>query len=198
MTEFSKSNRAVFLDRDGVLIRDVDLLTEPSDVQTLPGVAGALRRLKAAGFRLIVVTNQTVVARGLATEAQVDAINALIAEKLSAEGAPPFDRFYVCPHHPSATLSQYQIDCQCRKPRPGMLLRGAGEFDLDLRASFLVGDRITDIVAGAKAGCRTVLVQSGQHRAAPIQTSDPLDLSIKPDWTCADLAAAADWILEQK
>lgn len=192
------SNRAVFLDRDGVLIRDVDLLTAPSDVHTLPGVANALKRLAAAGFRLIVVTNQTVVARGLATEAQVDQINAIISQRLASEGAPPLDRFYVCPHHPGATLAAYKIDCQCRKPRPGMLLRGAQDFNVNLSASFLVGDRITDIIAGAKAGCRTVLVRSGRHQAAPIVTSEPLDASIQPDRVCADLATAADWILDSK
>jgi len=192
------NNRAVFLDRDGVLIRDVDLLTEPSQIQTLAKVPDALQRLAAGGFRLIVVTNQTVVARGLATEAQVDQINATIAQSLVAQGAPPIDRFYVCPHHPNATLPAYQSDCQCRKPRPGMLLRAAQDYNLNLSASFLVGDRMSDIVAGAKAGCRTVMVHSGWHRAAPIQTVEPMDAGIQPDWICEDLLAAADWILNRQ
>jgi D-glycero-D-manno-heptose 1,7-bisphosphate phosphatase len=194
----AKSNRAVFLDRDGVLIRDVDLLTEASQVQTLPGAAKALARLAAAGFRLIVVTNQTVVARGLASESDVDRINALISKLLADEGAPALDRFYFCPHHPMASMADYRMECECRKPRSGMLLRGAREFNVDLAASFLVGDRMTDIIAGAKAGCRTALVETGKHRAAPIHTSEPLDLSIKPGCVCADLAAAADWILDSK
>ncbi len=190
------NNRAVFLDRDGVLIQDVNLLTEASQIQTLAGVPDALQRLAAAGFRLIVITNQTVVARGLATESQVDQINATISERLADQGAPPFDRFYVCPHHPNATLPEYQADCQCRKPRPGMLLQAAQDYNLNLAASFFVGDRITDIIAGAKAGCRTILVQSGWHRAAPIITPDAIDPSIQADWICPGLLTAADWILK--
>ena len=195
MSSPSNPIRAAFLDRDGVLIEDVDWLTRPSQIRVLPGVPQALRRLAQAGFRLIVVTNQPIVARGLATEAQVEMLHADIAAQLAAGGAPPLDRFYFCPHHPNATLPAYRLICDCRKPRPGLLRRAAEDFALDLRASFLVGDRITDIAAGAAAGCRTVLVQTGKHRAPPIHTPEPLDPSLKPDWTCADLPAAAEWIL---
>jgi D-glycero-D-manno-heptose 1,7-bisphosphate phosphatase len=191
------STKAIFLDRDGVLIDDVDLLTHPSQIRLSPGAASALRRLKDAGFLLIVVSNQAVVARGLATENQVCEINAEIDRLLQGQGSPPLDAFYFCPHHPKATLAEYRIDCQCRKPRPGMLLQAAAQFNIDPARSFMVGDRITDIAAGAAAGCRTVLVQTGRHAAAPIQTSDPLDPSLRPNHTCVDLAAAADWILSQ-
>ena len=191
-------NRAVFLDRDGVLIQDVDLLIKPSQVQTLAGVPDALHRPAAAGFRLIVVTNQTVVARGLATEAEVDEVNSTIVRLLVEQGAPPMDAIYVCPHHPGATVPAYRIECECRKPRPGMLLRAAKDLNLNLGASFLVGDRITDIIAGAKAGCRTVMVQSGLHTAPPIQTVEPIDAAIQPDWICANLSAAVEWILRRQ
>jgi D-glycero-D-manno-heptose 1,7-bisphosphate phosphatase len=89
------------------------------------------------------------------------------------------------------------VDCDCRKPKPGLLLKAARELNLDLRASFLVGDRITDIIAGAKAGCRTVQVQTGKHLEKPIETSEPLDTTIQPDHVCADLPAAVEWILKQ-
>lgn len=193
----SGKDRAVFLDRDGVLIQDVDLLVKSSQVQTLAGVPDALQRLSAAGFRLIVVTNQTVVARGLITEAEVDEINSTILRCLAEHGAPPIDKVYVCPHHPNATLPAYRIECECRKPRPGMLLQAAKDFNLDLKASFLVGDRITDIIAGAKAGCRTVMVESGLHTAPPIQTVEPIDAGVQPDWISPNLPAAVQWILRQ-
>jgi D-glycero-D-manno-heptose 1,7-bisphosphate phosphatase len=187
--------RAAFLDRDGVLIEDVDWLIRPAQIRVLPGVPQALRRLAQAGFRLIVATNQPIVARGLATEADLEMLHAAIAAHLTAAGAPPLDRFYFCPHHPRATLPAYRLICDCRKPRPGLLLRAAADLGLDLRASFMVGDRPTDIAAGAAAGCRTVLVQTGKHLLPPIQTAEPMDPLLKPDWTCPNLPAAAEWIL---
>ncbi|HWD17700.1 MAG TPA: HAD family hydrolase [Verrucomicrobiae bacterium] len=189
--------RAVFLDRDGVLIVDADLLTDPAHIQPLPGVAAALRRLQAAGFRLIVVSNQPVVARGLATEREVEAIHQEIQRQIVRDGGPTLDAFYFCPHHPRATLEEYRRDCECRKPRAGLLRQGAAAFGIDLKSSFMVGDRITDIAAGAAVGCRTVMVETGKHLLPPIHTSEPLDPGLKPDWTCADLPAAADWILAQ-
>jgi D-glycero-D-manno-heptose 1,7-bisphosphate phosphatase len=189
--------RAVFLDRDGVLIEDVDLLTQSAQVRPLPGAAAALRRLKDAGFLLLVVSNQAVVARGLATESEVDAINAEISQRLQGQGAPALDAFYFCPHHPKATLESYRKDCLCRKPRPGMLRAAASDFHLDLARSFMVGDRMTDIAAGAAAGCRTILVHTGKHAAPPIETIQPLAAVAPPDWTCPDLPAAAEWILAQ-
>jgi len=186
---------AIFLDRDGVLIEDVHLLTNPRDIRVLEGVPQALRSLKEAGFQLIVISNQTVVARGLITEQEVCTINAEMEHPLEQAGGPRLDGFYFCPHHPNATLPAYRIACECRKPRPGLLLRAAREHNLDLSACFLVGDRITDIIAGARAGCRTVLVQTGKHQEPPIETVEPLDESVQPDYTCANLSEAARWIL---
>ena len=190
-------NRAVFLDRDGVLIEDVGLLTAASQIRILEGAPLALRRCKEAGFHLLVVSNQTVIARGLATEAEVEKINAAINQRLIQAGAPPIERFYVCPHHPNATLPAYRADCQCRKPRPGLFLSGVADFALDPGASFAVGDRMTDIVSGAKAGCRTVLVRTGQHLAPQIESPEPMEPAIQPDWTCANLPEAAEWILSR-
>ena len=191
-------NAAVFLDRDGVVIEDTGLLTSPADIRIPDGVPQALETLKGAGLRLIVVSNQTVVARGLATEQQVSAIDAEVQRCLKQAGAPSLDGFYFCPHHPNATLPAYRINCDCRKPKPGLIMRAASEHDLDLEASFLVGDRITDIIAGARAGCRTVLVQTGKHAAPPIETDEPLDDSVQPDYVCAGLPAAAEWILRTR
>lgn len=192
----SIKSRAVFLDRDGVLIEDVDLLTRADQLRLLPGVPEALCALSDAGFKLIVVSNQPVVARGLITEADVEQIHSELQQRLLAAGSPAVERFYFCPHHPNATLPEYRIVCDCRKPRPGMFLQAAREREIDLRSSFAVGDRITDIIAGAKAGCRTILVQTGKHQDKPIETSGPLDVSVRPNHTCANLPAAARWLLK--
>jgi D-glycero-D-manno-heptose 1,7-bisphosphate phosphatase len=189
---------AIFLDRDGVLIEDTHLLTRPEQVVVLPGVPRALRTLAQASFKLVVVSNQPVVALGLVSEQDVRVVHEHMASLLRSAGSPPFDGIYFCPHHPNATLVSYRVDCDCRKPKPGMLLQAAKELGIDLRASFTVGDRITDIIAGAKAGCRTVLVQTGKHLEKPIETSEPLDTTIQPDHVCASLMAAAEWILKQK
>lgn len=188
---------AIFLDRDGVVIEDIHLLTNPQDLRVLPGVPDALKRLKNAGFTLIVVSNQTVVARGLASEQDVQQMNAIMGNALIQSGGPRFDGIYVCPHHPNATVPAYRVACDCRKPRPGLLIRAALEHNLDLSASIMIGDRITDILAGARAGCRTILVQSGKHLEPPIETVEPIDESVVPDYVCADLQAAAAWILNR-
>ena len=188
--------RAIFLDRDGVLIRDVDLLVDWRDCEVFGSVGQALTRLRDRGFQLFVVSNQSVLARGLLDQGQFAALQARVEAALALAGCPPLDAFYYCPHHPKATLAEYRVECDCRKPRPGMLLRAAREHQIDLRASFMVGDRMTDVAAGAAAGCRTVLVKSGAHLAPPIQTVEPLDPALRPDHICADLGEAADWILE--
>lgn len=188
------ARRAVFLDRDGVLIRHVDLLIRTDQVELHPGASQALQRLRGSGFALIVVTNQPVVARGLGSEQDVEGVHETIQRLLRASGAGEIDRFYFCPHHPRAELPQYRLACQCRKPRPGMLLRAARELEIDLPASYIVGDRISDIIAGQRAGCRTILVESGLHRAPPIESPDPFDPTVQPDYVCADVAAAADII----
>jgi len=185
----------VFLDRDGVLVRDVNLLVRSDDVQMLEGVPQALGLLHRAGFSLVVVSNQTVVARGLASEDEVQVLNAHVQHLLEREGGPRLDGWYFCPHHPHATLPHYRIHCECRKPRPGLLHQAARALGLDLCASFMVGDRISDIIAGTRAGAKTILVETGKHLDPPIETSEALDMAIRPDFTCADLHEAAQWIL---
>jgi D-glycero-D-manno-heptose 1,7-bisphosphate phosphatase len=185
---------AVFLDRDGVLVQDVDLLIRREDMRLLAGVPEALGLLKRAGYSLNVVSNQTVVARGLASETEVFALNEHLQHMIEQAGGPHLDGWYFCPHHPKANVPAYRLNCECRKPQPGMLLRAARELDLDLSASFMVGDRITDIIAGSAAGCSTILVQTGKHLEHPIETVEPIDASILPDYVCADLSAAVRWI----
>ena len=187
---------AVFLDRDGVLIEDVDLLTKTEQFRILPNVAEALTRLKRARFRLIVVSNQSVVARGLASEQQVQALNGHLAQLLAEAGGPALDGWYFCPHHPKATQASYRMDCDCRKPGIGLMLSASREHGVDLSRSFMVGDRPSDVVAGRNAGCRTILVQTGRHLEGPIEMTQPMDPNVVSDHSCADLAAAATWILK--
>lgn len=186
----------MFLDRDGVVVDDVDLLRDAGLIRVPADVPAALASLAEASFELVVVTNQTVVARGLASEDDVDALNREVAARVAAAGGPLVDAFYVCPHHPAATDERYRADCDCRKPRPGLLVRAARERELDLSRSFLVGDRPSDVAAGAAAGCRTVLVRTGMHTAAPIESPEPLDPALRADHECDTVAEAAAWILE--
>jgi D-glycero-D-manno-heptose 1,7-bisphosphate phosphatase len=185
---------AVFLDRDGVIIRDVDLLVRVDQIELLPGAAAAVRRLRDARLPVVIVTNQPVVARGFVTEEEVLALEAVIEQRLGDAGAI-VDGFYYCPHHPRATLAEYRLACECRKPRPGMLLRAARELGLDLAASTMIGDRLSDVTAGRRAGCRTILVETGMHGAPPIESPDPPAPQTTPDHVVPDLVAAVDMVL---
>jgi len=173
------TDRAVYLDRDGVLNRAVVLnrrpypAARPEDLEILPGVPEALVSLHRAGFRLVVVTNQPDVGRGTMPLATVEAIHAEMAATL------PLDAIEVCLHG-------YDGECDCRKPKPGMLLRDGAAHGINLNRSFMVGDRWRDIDAGAAAGCRTVLIEAGYDERAPLQP---------PDHVCSSLAEAAKWIL---
>jgi len=190
-------NKAVFLDRDGVIIKDVNLLTNSGDIHVLDGLPEALSSLKNAEFKLIVVSNQTVVARGLATEKNVKEINSEIENKIVELDGPTFDGIYFCPHHPNATLPEYREKCECRKPRSGMLAKAASEHNIDLTTSFMVGDRITDIIAGKNVGCKTILLETGMHNTETIVTIDKINENIQANYTCKNLITAVKWILKQ-
>jgi D-glycero-D-manno-heptose 1,7-bisphosphate phosphatase len=184
---------AVFLDRDGVLIEDVDFLLDPAQIRILEGVPEALVQLKTLGFKMIVVSNQAVVARGLADEAGVVELQREVEKRLAGMGGPSLDGFYFCPHHPNATLPDYRQICNCRKPQPGMLFRAAEERGISLPDSFMIGDRPTDILAGQRAGCRNVWVQTGKHTAPMIETAGPI-AHPQADHICSSLLEAAQWI----
>jgi D-glycero-D-manno-heptose 1,7-bisphosphate phosphatase len=149
--------RVVFLDRDGVLIHDTGYPDDPQAISLLQGVGAALRQLRAAGWRLVVVTNQSGVARGKFTIETLCKVNERLCELLAAEGVQ-LDALYYCPHHPQATLSDFEVDCDHRKPGAGMLLSAADDLGLDPERCWMVGDRDSDVQAGMAAGCRTVLL----------------------------------------
>lgn len=155
------SHRAAFIDRDGVLNEERAYVHRIEDFVLLPGAVEALRRLQAADYRRVVVTNQSGIARGLYTEADYERLTAQVREQLRAEGVT-VDAIEYCPHLPEAPLPQYRRTCECRKPRPGMLLRAIAALDIDPAASFLVGDRLSDIQAGRAARIgRCFLVRTG-------------------------------------
>ncbi len=181
---------AVFLDRDGTLVREVEYMRSPSQLRLLPGAAEAIRRLNEAGFAVVVTTNQSGVARGLLTEADVHAIHAVLGQRLVRHRAK-LDAIYYCPHHPEVGEGRYRRRCRCRKPSPGMLLRAARELELNLDRSFAVGDSERDLQAGRRAGCRTVLVRTGYGRRTEASAGDEVDA----DHIAGDLLDAAGWIL---
>ena len=178
------TQRAAFLDRDGTIIEDVHFLTRPEDIRLLPGVASALKRLRDAGYLLIIVSNQSAVARGMIAKDEMWRIHGRLEELLQTQGVL-LDAAYYCPHHPEGQAKAYAQSCGCRKPQPGMLLQAAAEHDIDLRRSAMVGDSERDIEAGRRAGCMTVLVRPGKFSAET--TADCL---------ARDLADAADLILD--
>jgi D,D-heptose 1,7-bisphosphate phosphatase len=177
---------AVFLDRDGTLIEDVPYLTDPSGIRFLPGAAEALVRLRRAGFARVLVTNQSGIGRGFFTEDRLREIHAELEGRLAGVGAS-LDGIYYCPSAPS------EEDCPDRKPAPGMLLRGAVELEIDLDASWMVGDKMSDVMAGLNAGCRSILLQAG---AAASDGAEPA--AAGRFLVAADLAAAVDLILRDE
>lgn len=154
------SRAAVFLDRDGTLNVEIDFVRTPDELRLIPGAGRALRHLNDLGLLTCVISNQSGVARGFFTEEDLGPIHARLVEELARDGGR-LDRIYYCPHHPTMGIAPYDVDCQCRKPRPGMLLRAAEELGIDLAASYVVGDRLGDMKAGRAVGATAILVLTG-------------------------------------
>ncbi|HVT81003.1 MAG TPA: HAD family hydrolase [Phycisphaerae bacterium] len=152
---------AIFLDRDNTLIANAGYLGDPAGVVLLPGTAAAVAGLRALGFRIVVVSNQAGVARGLYDEAAVHAVNHEMCRQLLA-GHPGarIDGSYFCPFHPDGVVEKYRAAHPWRKPGPGMLLQAAADLSLDLAGSWMIGDQYRDVGAGSAAGCRTILLQN--------------------------------------
>jgi histidinol-phosphate phosphatase family protein len=182
------SDPAVFLDKDGTLVEDVPFNVDPQKIVLGPGAARGLAALHAAGYRLVVVSNQSGVARGYFAEEALGGVRRRLGELLGACGVP-LAGFYYCPHHPGGAVPAYAVACGCRKPAPGLVLRAAAELGLDLARSWLVGDILDDVEAGRRAGCRTVLIDNGHEtewRRSPER---------RPHRVAADLDGAARLIL---
>lgn len=166
--------RAFFLDRDGTINQEKDYLYRVEDFEFVPGAPEAIRLLNEAGVLVVVVTNQSGVARGYYTEDDVEILHRHIAQELEASGAR-VDAWLYCPHHPAGKGS-YSLPCRCRKPLPGMLLDAARRLDIDLESSVMIGDKRADIEAAISAGCRPILVRSGYGAAEEPHLSVGVDV----------------------
>ena len=180
---------AVFLDRDGTLMEEVHYCADPSRVKLFPGAAEALRRLKAAGFRVVIVTNQSGIGRGLITPAQYEAVHAELLRQIadggggdSGSGGQPVDAAYFCPDAPPAFSPR-------RKPEPGMILEAARDLRLDVARSWMVGDKTADIECGRRAGARTILVRTGYGAG---------ETAARPDFAASGLSEAVEIILRHR
>lgn len=172
-------SRAVFFDRDGTLMEDVDYCNDPERVSAFPGVSEALARLKAAGFKNIIVTNQAGIGRGIITLPQYRAVEAEVLRQL---GADLIDATFFCPDAPGTSSTR-------RKPLPGMVLEAARDHGIDRARSFFVGDKTSDIECGRRAGVRTILVETGHGKAQP---------DARPDFVAKDVVEAIRWILQEE
>lgn len=159
-------DRAIFLDRDNTIIENDGYLGDAAKVKLLPGAATAIAALRRLGYRIVVVSNQSGVARGMFREEDVQAVNDEMCRQLREQAGAFVDASYYCPYHPEAKLPEYRVDHDWRKPKPGMLKQAAQDFDLDLTASWTIGDQPRDIAAGAAAGCRTILLRDPDHPGA--------------------------------
>ncbi len=186
----SGTRPAVFLDKDGTLLVDVPYNVNADCMHLYPEVPSVLARLREQGYLLIVISNQPGVALGYFDAATMESMVSALHEKLEACGVT-LDGVYCCPHHPAGEVRQYAVECDCRKPRAGLLLRAAEDLDVDMQNSWMIGDILNDMEAGNRAGCRTVLVDRGNETEwidGPYR---------KPDAVVSDLRGALAHINEQ-
>ena len=172
-------SKAVFLDRDGTIARDVPYCSRPEDLEILPTVPQAIRLLNQHGFKVVVVTNQSGVARGYFSKEILRNIHDKMLDELARQDAN-IDAIYYCPHHPDD-------NCQCRKPKTGLLTQAAMEHNIELSTSFMVGDTEIDIVSGNTVNCKTILVTTGPKRGEDVVT--------RPDYIAESLLDASQWII---
>ena len=172
------TERAVFLDRDGTLVHARHYPSRPEDLVLYDDLGPELRAVQVAGFRLVLITNQSGIARGYFTAGDLGRMHDHLAAELARFGVR-LDGVYFCPHHVDGVVPELAVACDCRKPQPGMLTRAAAEFDLDLGRSWFVGDILDDVEAGNRAGCRTILVDLGTE-------SPPLGTLRRPDFVARD------------
>ncbi|HEY6975802.1 MAG TPA: HAD family hydrolase [Chitinophagaceae bacterium] len=182
-------NRAVFLDKDGTLIKNVSYNVDPAFIEFEPYAFEALQILHNHEFIFVIITNQPGIAFAFFTEDDLKKAGEYIGEKLRQQGIN-INGFYYCPHHKSGRLGAYAIDCNCRKPAPGLLFKAASDMDIDLSRSWMIGDILNDVEAGNKAGCKTILINNGN------ETEWLLNKSRTPDYIVKDLKEAAEIIIK--
>lgn len=190
-----KKNAAIFLDRDGTINEEVGYLDSLDKLVIFPSAFEAIRLINQSGRKVIVVTNQAGIARGLFGEDLVETIHAALREALRRKSAF-IDAFYYCPHHPTEGLPPYRQSCDCRKPAPGLFLRASREWNLDLSASWMIGDRYNDMEAAHRAGARGILVKTGYGADALSGEGPDNETPVgKPDLVADDILQAVHLIL---
>jgi D-glycero-D-manno-heptose 1,7-bisphosphate phosphatase len=187
--------RAIFIDRDGTLCEEVGYVNHVSRCRLMPNSLEAVRLANRASFLVIVATNQAGVARGYFEEPLIGEVHNRIRSWIEKGGAR-IDAFYYCPHHPREGQPPYREDCDCRKPRPGMLLRAAREHDIDLQRSYMIGDSLADLGAAAGAGAVPIHVLTGYGRGLAEHYAGRF--TIRPRFTAGDLLEAVRWILARE
>ena len=180
----------VFLDRDGTLIEEVGYLSHLDRTALYPWSIESVKLLNRAGFKVVVVTNQAGVARGLFDEDFIDEAHRFLDQKFS-DGGATIDKFYYCPHHPEASVEAYRSECDCRKPKAGMLWKAAQELQLELSHSFVIGDRLSDLRLGQAVGARSLLVRTGYGETTARELTDDVEVA----YTAPELMTAVAWIL---
>ncbi len=186
-------NKAVFLDRDGTVNEEVGYLRDLKHLRLIPGAGAAIRKLNDAGILVVLVTNQSGVARGYFPESLVHEAHALLRQMLGGDGAR-IDGIYFCPHHPTAGSTAYTKECDCRKPGTGLIDRAARDLTIDVKQSYVVGDKWSDVELGQRAGARTILVMSGFAGDDP-GNRRPLHIA-DPDFIAHTITDAVAWILQ--
>jgi len=182
------NNKAIFVDRDGTISRDVLYLNSPDQFTMYPGVGPGIRTLKKKGYKIIVITNQSGIGRGYFTEQQLLSIHEKMAEEFQKFGVT-LDGIYYCPHHPDDK-------CNCRKPRTGLFEQAITDHDIDVKKSFMIGDKILDIGAGKKAGTKTILIPEPHVRDDCLSNKSRWEYA--PDYIADDFCDAVEWILKRE
>ena len=181
--------KAVFLDKDGTLIPDVPYNVNPDLISLESGVVEGLKLLQKAGYIFIVISNQAGVARGYFQLEELENVKRKI-DSLLEPGEIKIERYYFCPHHPQGKISEFTSSCECRKPRPGMILQAVEELDISIESSWMIGDILNDVEAGNRAGCKTIIINNGNETEwveGPFRT---------PTFIAADFLNAAQFILQ--
>lgn len=189
------SQPAVFLDRDGTINEQMGYVNHPDRFVLLPGAVPGIRRLNKGGFLVIVVSNQSGVARGYFPIDLVNEVHDLMQKELAAGGAF-LDEVLFCPHYPGGEVAEYAVECRCRKPKPGMITEAESRFHIDMSRSYVVGDRFSDLELAASKGLKGVLVETGYGLGEQLYVLP--EKEIQPDHVARDLEAAAQWILDRE
>jgi D-glycero-D-manno-heptose 1,7-bisphosphate phosphatase len=187
--------RAVFVDRDGVISEEVGYIGDSEDFRLIPHSAEAVKLINQSGLKIIAITNQSGVARGYFSEEMLGHIHRKMEKLLSDQGAF-LDGIYYCPHHPEATVQAYRMECDCRKPATGLLIQASKEHSIDVSSSYLVGDKRTDIECAHRAGAKGILVLTGYGKDELRKFNSAA--SEQPEYVAADLLDAVQWIIKDK